>query len=355
MKTGKSLVELAQELQRRSENKVDVVAATTQFQMTDEATLEFSEGLGALGTEPLAVNDIAHSQIASRLDIPAKYYNRMLAKDKKLLAENVNHWLIDSAEKRLVRTLDGKVRAFLSDKYQRVENEQIANVVLPILLDAGNEMVRIESAEITDSRMYIKAVFPKIQSEVRQGDIVQSGIAISNSEVGQGAIKIEPLIFRLVCLNGLIVNSASMNARHVGGRIGNDDKLLEILSEEAIRADDTAILLKVRDVVRSSFDEVRFGKFVQQMRDATLDRMEGDVVEAVKILAKKHSLNEFEGDSVLRHLIEGADLSRYGMLNAVTRTAQDVGSYDRATDLETLGGTILNMTQTGWREYAMAA
>lgn len=353
MKTGKTLTELAQELERRAASKVDVVAATTQFRMTNDAKLEFAEEINGLGSDDLEVNDIAHSQIAGRLDIPVKYYNRMLGKNKELLATNVNNWLEDSAEKRLIRTLDGRVRAFLSDRYQRIENEQIANMVLPILLDS--DQVRVESTEITESRMYIKAVFPRIQSEVRKGDIVQSGIAISNSEVGQGSVKIEPLVFRLVCLNGMIVNDASLNARHVGGRISKEENLFEILSDEAIKADDTAIMLKVRDVVRASFDEVRFGKIVDKMRAATEDRLTGDVPEAVKVLAKKYSLNEFEGDSILRHLIEGADLSRYGLLNAVTRTAQDVESYDRSTDLETLGGSILNMTRTSWNEYALAA
>ena len=34
----------------------------------------------------------------------------------------------------MVRTLDGKARAFLSDRYHRIDNEQIAEAVLPVLL-----------------------------------------------------------------------------------------------------------------------------------------------------------------------------------------------------------------------------
>lgn len=348
MKTGKSLTELAQELERRAGAKQDIVADTRKLEMTSTAELSIE------GMSTLPVNKIAHNQIAARLDIPAKYYDRMLKETPALLAENVNTWMQGRPEKRLVRMLDGNVRAFLSDRYQRIENEQIANVVLPILLEAGAD-IRVESAEITDSRMYIKAVFPRIQQEVSKGDIVQSGIVISNSEVGQGAVKIEPLVYRLVCTNGLIVNDASLLTRHVGGRISKEETLMEILSDEAIRADDTAIMLKIRDVVKASFDDVHFGRIVEKMRAAQGDRMKGDVVETVKLLTKKHSLNEFEGDSILRHLIEGADLSRYGLLNAVTRSAQDVESYDRATELETLGGTILEMGRNQWNEYAIAA
>lgn len=355
MKTGKSLTQLAQELERRAANKIDMVADTRQLHMTDDAQLSIREGaIARTSDKTLPVNKIAHNQIAARLDIPAKYYDRMLKETPQLLAENVNTWLHGNPEKRLVRTLDGNVRAFLSDRYQRIENEQIASVVLPILLREGAD-VRIESAEITDSRMYIKAVFPSIQQEVSPGDIVQSGIVISNSEVGQGAVKIEPLVYRLVCTNGLIVNDASLLSRHVGGRISKEEHLLEILSDEAIRADDTAIMLKIRDVVRASFDDVHFGTVVEKMRAAKDDQMKSRVNETVKVLSKKHSLTEFEGDTILRHLIEGADLSRYGLLNAVTRSAQDMESYDRATELETLGGTILEMTRNQWKEFALAA
>lgn len=77
--------------------------------------------------------------------------------------------------------------------------------------------------------------------------------------------------------------------------------------------------------------------------------------EAVKVLAKKNSLNEFEQGNILRHLIEGADLSKYGLLNAVTRTAQDVDDYDRATDLEALGGNILVLPRSEWKQLAEAA
>lgn len=347
MKEGKTLTELAIELERRSKSKIDIVADTREITMLSSGNVEVAK-------DEFRVNEIAHSQIATRLDIPGKYYNRMLKEFPNLLAENVNTWLKAEPEKRLLRTMDGKLRAFLSERYQRIENEQIASAVLPILLEAGDD-IRIESAEITDSRMYIKAVFPKIQREVSRGDVVQSGIVISNSEVGQGSVKIEPLVYRLVCLNGLIVNEASFMARHIGRRISTEDSIVQILSDEALRADDNAMMLKIRDVTRASLSDINFGKIVDKMREAKDDKLKGSVPDSVKVLTKKHSLSQFEGDSILRHLIEGADLSRYGLLNAITRTSQDVESYDRATELETLGGVILEMKPNQWKEYALAA
>ena len=50
---------------------------------------------------------------------------------------------------------------------------------------------------------YIKVVNPRLTAEVVPGDIVQAGIIISNSETGLGAVCIQPLIYRLVCSNGV--------------------------------------------------------------------------------------------------------------------------------------------------------
>lgn len=52
------------------------------------------------------------------------------------------------------------------------------------------EGIRIVSTELTDSRMYIKAINERLELEVKRGDVVQAGIAISNSEVGLGALKV---------------------------------------------------------------------------------------------------------------------------------------------------------------------
>ena len=49
------------------------------------------------------------------------------------------------------------------------------------------------------------------------------------------------------------------------------------------------------------------------------------------------------------------DLSQWGLVNAVTRYSQDVDNYDRATELETLGGKIVDLKPTEWQPIAEAA
>ena len=58
---------------------------------------------------------------------------------------------------------------------------------------------------------------------------------------------------------------------------------------------------------------------------------------------------------MLRYLIEGGDLSQFGLHNAVTRMSQDVEDYDRASDLERVGGKIIELSATEWKTIAEAA
>jgi hypothetical protein len=213
--------------------------------------------------------------------------------------------------------------------------------------------VEFASTEITDSRLYIKAVAPRVAGEVRKGDVVQAGVVISNSEVGLGALVVQPLVFRLVCLNGLIAEGATRRY-HVGRQVDSDEAQ-GVYRDETLRADDRAFWMKVRDVVRAAVSEVRFQQTLAQMRLSTETAPMQDPSQGVEELGRRFRFGEHEQASVLRHLVLGGDLTQYGALNAVTRASQDVEDYDRATELEAVGGAILAMSGREWRTVAEAA
>jgi hypothetical protein len=189
MKTGKTLTEMAMELERQSKCKQDIVADTRTIEMTPEGDLAIQNG----SRLEFGITNHAHSQIAARLKIPKTYYDRMQTEAPALLAANVNQWFQTNPERRMVRTLDGNARAFLSDRYRRLDNYELAEAVLPVLAGMGDGL-KIVSSEMTGSRMYIKVINQRLELEVEQGDVVQAGICISNSEVGLGSLKVEPLI-----------------------------------------------------------------------------------------------------------------------------------------------------------------
>jgi hypothetical protein len=121
------------------------------------------------------------------------------------------------------------------------------------------------------------------------------------------------------------------------------------------RSLDRGILLKVRDVVRAAMSEVEFRKWVDKIQDTTEQMVQGDPIKAIEVLANDFGMAETERSSVLRHLIEGGDLSRYGLIQAVTRTAEDLPSYDRATQFEEMGGRLVELPASDWKRIAEAA
>ena len=356
MKQGKTnIVELAKAIQHEADNKKDYVSPSQLMSIEANGSLRVAMQDADGGKMDMPLTQHASRQLGAKFGIPAKYFDRMLADAPDLLASNANHWLHEEPKDLMVRTLFGKVRGIMSNRYQRIDNVNIAEDILPFLLEQQTNGLEIASCEVTEKKLYIKAVMHKMVSEIKKGDVVEAGLWISNSEIGCGEFEVAPFIHRLICLNGVKVNDAKFGKRHVGARANVNDTTYSILSDETLRADDKAFMLKARDVVKAAFDEKMFESNVNKLRDTTDRKLEGNPVKAVEVLGNSTGLLQGEKEGILRKLIEGADLSQYGLVNAVTAYSQDVDSYDRASDLEELGGKIIDLTAEEWKPIAMAA
>ncbi len=365
MKTGKNLVELATEIERRANTKRDFVVSTKDMQMGITFGAHAAHTLN-FGDQSPEVNAIAHAQIAEHTGIPKQYYDKMREDAPGLLVNNVNSWFAKYPAPRMVRTLDGSARALLSDKFRTdMENEDLAAALLPVIGELGLEVM---SAEITDRRMYIKAVDPKVCRELakvgaRFGDgghtivrVASPAITISNSEVGHGAWGVRGGYYDSFCSNLAFFGERSMKQAHLGGKHTiAEGELYAMLSDRSRKLDSAALYSKLVDVVKGVFDQVKFNSLIDRIEGATADKITGDVPKVVEVTAKRLGLNETEGKSVLRHLIEGGDLSRFGMFNAITRMSADVESYDRASELEVIGPQVIELAKDDWKVLAEAA
>lgn len=354
MNTGKTIVELAQEVMRRAEAAQDYIVDTKQLTMEPLRNHVVFAGRD----DALELTQHAHKQVAEWADIPKKYYDRMMTDSPALLAGNVNHWLHnrETPVRRMVRTLDGKARAFLSDRYRRIDHHQILETALPVLMEDPD--IDVVSCDVTDTRLYVKALFPKVQGEVVKGDVVQAGVVISNSEIGAGKFYVAPLVYRLVCTNGLIRESSGelgLTKYHVGRRVSGEDVSFHIYRDETIEADDRALMMKLEDSIRAMNSVKGFGQILNRMREAATGERIQEPVKAVEALGKTLDLNDKERASFLENLIRDRDYSQYGAMNAVTSLANHATDYDRSTELEMLGGRVLDLSPSQWRRIAHAA
>jgi len=265
MKTGRNLIDLAQELTRQCKAKKDMIVPSQLMRFATDSggrsklTVETPDGPSHFG-----VTDLARRQLAEKLGIPYAYFERMREKQPDLLDRNVNTWLYSEADRRMVRTLDGNVRAVLSDRYRRLDNYDLAEQVLPILerLPGG----RLASVELTETRMYLKWITSEVREEIQPGDIVEAGVVLTNSEVGLGSLSVQPLVYRLVCRNGLIASDHTMRKTHLGRLKEAKNDSVIVFKDDTMEAEDRAFFLKVRDTVESAVSDLTFSQLAERMR-----------------------------------------------------------------------------------------
>ncbi len=358
MKNGRSLVDLAHELERQVAVRQDLIVPSSLLRCrTNElGNLQLHVGAGGHaghGVEGYGVNGLARRQLAEKLKIPFTYFERMRRTQPTLLDRNLNTWLQVEEERRMLRILDGEVRAVLSDRYRRLDNFELAQSVLPLL--SRLEGACFESVELTETKLYLKVITPRLAYEVAPGDIVQAGIVITNSEVGCGTLSVQPLLYRLVCRNGLIASDGALRKTHVGRALQSGETSNIVFRDDTLMADDRAFFLKVRDVVEAAVSEPVFRQIASKLRKTRDIPLSGDPTKTVEVLASRYTLNDTERVGVLRHLIVAGDLSGYGLVNAVTHYSQDVEDYDRATELEALGGKLIDLGPGDWKALSHAA
>lgn len=360
---GLALKDLAAEVQRQAETKRDFIAPASRIKFVEERHRDVPGDtlLAMQGQEKdLAIGPLFHNQIGEHLNIPRKYYQRMLESAPVLLRRNVNHWLASDPSDRMIRTLDGRARAFLSDRYRVLDNYDLCEAILPLFQKHGLEVV---SANVTEKRLYLKAIHPGLKAEIRSrkkvGDIVQGGVNVWNSETGCGTVGAAAYIYTLSCLNGMTVPMSGMKRFHLGRRHDGDEaRAQEIFRDETREADDKAFFMKIQDVVNACLEEKRFQEVVAKINNAAGDNeIESPngrpLEEVVEVTRKSFNLTEGEGASILKHLVAGGDLSRWGVVNAVTRAAQDAENYDRFDDLQRIGGEIIELPKKRWAEIAL--
>lgn len=343
MKTGSTLSELCREIERQTATKRDFIADTRSIQVESvdaDLVVNFDTQNG------LPLTKWGHSQLASVTGIPKAYYDRVRSSSSLLLADQVNHWLHTEPEKKMIRTLDGQVRAIVSDKYRPLDYYDLAEHVLQKINTMG---ATVESSALTDTKLYLKAVFPKLEGEVKKGDIVQMGIAVSNSEVGNGSVRFEPLIYRLACSNGMILADQRVRKMHIG-RAELD--LGEFIRSNTRLQMDRAFWMQIGDVVDALFTREFFDRQVEKLRATTEEKITGKLDKVIDATVQLIDGTDQDRGGILQHLAQGGDFTRYGLAQALTRYSQDVDNYEKATDLERAGGTIIELPKNQWQAIA---
>ena len=340
----------------------------------------------------LGIAENAHGQIAAKLDIPRKYYDRMLAEAPDLLATNVNRWFNQNADTRLVRILKpttpeeatfmdsfdgfGTVRGFLSGKYRPLDNPELLASVLPIAAQHG---AYLRDFSLDDQRLHARfATFERSAQSIVQAvaeryglteeqakghhrvggkditfvdEMIRAGFSIRNSETGYATLDVAAFIEILKCLNGMIV-PAQVKARHVGGKRDVDETGFGWESEQTQRLDNAAVFSRVRDAVIATLDEQVMGQNAAKIisAKATVLELPEPLFEFIGRIGEKEQLTDAEvevlREETHRAVIEEGATTRFAMAQGFTASAKQANTFDRRTEMERMGWAWLTDSTT---------
>jgi len=366
----KTLREIVEELERQKKNRYDITVPSEQLKVVaDVGTNTIKISVPQLDEKQSAklhgITEWTHRQIAEKCKIPKTYYDRMREENKhNLLAYNINSWFPDK-EKRLVRVLDNNVRALLSSTYRCIDNYDILYNAMQEFEKIKNDKkidIDIQRADITDRHLYIKAVSPQLVDEITgqkaketfkprdytftdKPEFVHGGIIIRNSEVGDGAVVIQPFISVLRCTNGLI-SDRTLRRIHRGKDLGVgiiEQSDIE-KSDETKILEDKALWSRINDLIHRTFNSEIFHKWVDEINEVATIEIPKPTL-AVDNIIKHYGLPEKKKDDLLNQFSKEGN-TQWGLSMAVTRVAQDLKDYEQQIEWEKVGANILDKKTT---------
>jgi hypothetical protein len=336
MKKGQEIKQMLKQINNDVKFKKDYIITLNALQINESNTtypnLQITDS-----ADQYNLNDHSLNNLCNKLEIGTRYISKCLPVSQSLVTHNLNFWINNTKSRELMlRTVEGhdinRVRAIMTNRYKRIDNDVVANATLNKLMDMGAEL---KYSHYDGDNLNITAVLPKLEGEVVEGDFVQGGITITNSEIGQGSLVVKPFIYRLVCTNGMVAPEYlnQFYAKHVGKMIidiDNDDQWKTIVS-------------KMEQQLELVANPELFEENLNKLKQATEQKINSHQIE---VLAKNHGLSDVERAGVferLNHYVgETFVTSKYDVANAITNIANDEEkSDDRARFLQELGGLVI--------------
>jgi hypothetical protein len=354
----------------------------------------------------IAINDLAHDQIAERTGIPKPYYRRMLADQPGLLAENINTWFQRESGTRLFRMLtpiDGMhdtliahtraamvLRGVMGASYRAIDDAELVATLLPIArahgallkefsLDDRRLHAQFVTAEqsVQDIRTRVAEQFGLDAAQVGHhqqingrdvswvNEVIRAGFSLRNSEVGFAAMEVASFLDVLKCLNGLIV-PAEATVRHVGKRLKADDGEARWISATTQTLDNAALMSRAKDAALAALDDQQVVKLGNTLLAAKVTEVElgQPTFEWVANVSGRLGLNEaqtalLQEETVSAVVEERRELAagmpnaparitgaptQFALVQGLTAVARQQPDFDRRVELERTGWKWLTST-----------
>ena len=275
-----------------------------------------------------AMSPWAMGQACTKLGMPAGYFGRCPA---HLQDAQFTHWrTLEETERKkaggdggthwTLRAKNLNVRGVLSARYEKLDNRQLVNALLPALAGTHYE---VKLFNLTDESFHLRVIDPRMSRLALPGDPLIVAIHIANSEVGLRAVTIDACVFRQICSNGAV--------RKIAGRSMLKQRHIHVAQEQFVPS--------LREAIGQA--TVVAAAFIEQMILSTKTNIP-DPERAIQVLADAWKLSRQTVEYIKFGLYgEARQDTLYGLVNAVTSAAQKL-SVESRFELETLASVLID-------------
>jgi hypothetical protein len=345
------------ELKRQTSDRIDLIVGTdtNRLYVTTDGKKVYANVTFPNGEEKqYEMTTYAMVKFASLYSIWGPYVRKMVSRDRlQLFCNNVNEWINEDTMKnrRLVRIAGGKVISMhLGPDYLCINNDKVVDKVQDKLNDNFAQQgidFEIKDAQITDSHLYVKVTSSALKAEVirhggkgKVGDVVEGGIVIQNSEVGDGSFYVWHYLNVLKCTNGMIRTVSGQGIKRI--HRGKEQKLgFYNYNINAVSVNE--LMSRLGDIINEMFKPELFRDWVAQI-NSTSDIPLPEPAIAVENFLTDNNFRDSLKDIILAQLEKENANNLWGLAMAVTRIAHDtnvVKDYEEQIAMERASSQIL--------------
>jgi len=298
----------------------------------------------------LSPTKYALKQLAQKYSIGTEYADLLAVQQPELLEENFQKRKKFFAEKDkggFYRAVGSQLRSLHSPSYFPFDAEDF----LPVVTQFAEEFnMDVKSCYIDEDKMYMKMVFPDsmfdISPDPQVNDFLGAGICLSTNGRGQGGFSLEPFLYRLKCANGMVVSEFTedvLKKNHRGIDKWSDGLVVynvdDFYKESRKKR---SLCWEISEVLKDSLKNKNLEKIQKKIRESQEIKIQPkNSAEYFEKIQKELKLTKEEVEMVQDSFYRENDLTVWGLANAITYTAGKKESYERSTELETIGGSVM--------------